>query len=411
LLLFFIDSFFTLLAFKDNAIVTLTEGISVSGTVSKSAYRYFRYFDSDPEEDLLFLLSSAATGDADLFISCFLRPRFDDRGVPSSLRGHHNFSSVNTRADDSVVVYSDDDDRKCTAGGGRSGSAGLYYVAVQGYAESTSFTMGAMHRGAAIVLRAGVPVTGMLLKDTSASYRLYVGAEVMALRVVLTELYGDMDLFVSINRDADDQTYDYSSLDSGQFVDAVDVPETAMCALCFVGVMVRANAVQSSSFSLLASFSDSTIALAEGVPLHSAVAADHTEYFFFRTPDSNGRSISDNAATSAGSTAAKVWSVDVVLTVLSGLPALFVSSSCEFPNATSSDTTTYFSRSDSGGLPHVTLPLIATGVTVYIGVGGDGSNSSYTVRVGLSRSVQAQASGIIDDYTTVYQLSDGFPQV
>lgn len=179
----FRSSRYTLRAALENSVVTLLEGEPLTGSVQQGAYKYFRFFDSDPGKDVQFDLQ-ISTGDADLYVSCMSKPTGTDSGYPSKHSGHSNYSSVWYQEDALWVEH--DDPNSC----GKHG--GVFYLAVLGYGNGANhFTMLASHYGGTKTLRAGLPYTDTVFKQLGAWYQFYAGAEAEAVTVTVTSLSGD----------------------------------------------------------------------------------------------------------------------------------------------------------------------------------------------------------------------------
>lgn len=94
----------------------------------------------------------------------------------------------------------------------------------------------------------------------------------------------------------------------------------------------------------------------------------------------------------------------MVATVISGTPALYLSKTVEYPNASTADTAKYLPDSGSGFVPKIELPNVAAGQALHLGVAGNGHNVTYTIRVFETPTDAAQPPVLLT-------LPSGMPQV
>ena len=184
-----------------------------------------------------------------------------------------------------------------------------------------------------------------------------MGVEPERLSVTLTPYNADCDLYVKMNgEEATRYSYDYRSILSGLVSDEVIIPERKICTKCDISIYVGGR--EKCSFSLVASLEDTTIQLSEAMPMQESVAQNAIQYYTLLSSQ-NGTGT-------------------VVLTVLSGAPELYISTHVDKPTATS-EQTIISTAAAVGGLP-VAYVDVAEGETLFIGVGGGGTNATYTVR-------------------------------
>ena len=392
-----------------DAATVLVEGYSLQDTVSKGSYKYYRFQDSDPLHSVYFDLLPTA-GDADLMVGCILRPTGDDNGYPSKLSGHYNYSSQMYLED--TVVVSPSDTKSCSLGANADSSAhrgegGIFYLAVYGYSDAT-FMISAQHAFGERTLVDGLPVSAVVYRLVPQRFKIRVGFQAEELRLRLTPLFGDADLYASLNNPPDMSNYDFQSNNFNSEVDTILISEDKICANCWVHILVYGFVT--TEFTLLASFSDGTVVLGNGVPQRGSVASSAVEYYNYLT---TGMRMHDvlliyarltNIVSFASFFRIADCSVTVVITASNGLvPTLYMSKSIERPNSTTPDTVIRKADSGIGVLPKVVLPGILAGSSVHIGVAGAGRNITYSIRVHETASATAAPP-------TLLTLVDGAPQ-
>lgn len=254
----------------------LVEGYSVQDSVAKDAYKYYRFQDSDPAHSIYFDLLPSV-GDADLMVGCFLDPTGTDSGYPSRLIGHNNFTSEMYMED--TLVVSPLSPMSCSYGTRGAGIGGTFYVAVRGYSDAT-FTVSAQHDSGEKTLVTGLPVSGMVYRATAQRFKIRVGYEAAQLRIRLSPMYGDADLYASMNEPPELGNYDYHSNNFYTEVDSITIPEQDICANCWIHVLVYG--FQTTEYSLVATFTDDTVVLNNGVPQRGSVASNKFEYYNFQ---------------------------------------------------------------------------------------------------------------------------------
>mmetsp|Transcript_3149 Transcript_3149/g.4876 ORF Transcript_3149/g.4876 Transcript_3149/m.4876 type:complete len:2519 (-) Transcript_3149:278-7834(-) len=338
---------FVVRGFSAATVVTLSEGSPIIDTVSAGSYHYYRFLDNTPSQDVVFDVSPLS-GDPDLLVGCQVDPTGDDSGYPSKAYQHHNYSSVRSGEDGLLVRQSDT--HACRNG--------VYYLAVYAFTASR-FSLTSTHQGGLVTLQDGVPVQAQAYAGIPRYFRFTMGPEPMQLTISLTPSTGDTDLFVKLGGSVSQYTWDYYSVNGGTAVDQVIIPETEVCTNCEVSILVTSMTM--TPYSIVASLEDTTIQLADAVPLKESVAWNAIQYYTLHSA-SNG-------------------TARVVLTVLSGAPELYISTSEEKPTRTSPDTVVN-TMAAIGNLPVSHIP-VKPGEVLYIGVGGAGSNASYTVRANL----------------------------
>jgi hypothetical protein len=337
----------------DSAIVAV-EGEPVRDFISARMYHYFKFYDNHPEDDVIINVDPVS-GDPDIFVGCDLLITGNDTGYPSRLAGHSTFTSQRLGAD--TITVPKNAANRCTKG--------VYYVGIYAFSRA-EYSLTAMHAGGPVVLSDGIQVITSLLGTTGQLYTFRVGPQREELTVKLTSLVGDADLFVSINQIASLTQHDYQSLNSGtdEGIDIIVIPEEQMCINCWISIYVYG--FSSCAYSLVAHLEDTTLQLTDGAPMMESVADNSVQYYVF-TPMSDGN-------------------VSVVLSVFSGLPVIYLSTREENPSAVTPNTVVNM-NAKYGSIPiaSVSVTSVEGGVPgpVYIGVAGNGTNATYTVRAAL----------------------------
>ncbi len=114
----------------------------------------------------------------------------------------------------------------------------------------------------------------------SQRYKVRVGYEAEELRILLTPAYGDADLYVKLNSPPQLNDFHYKSNNFNTIEDTVVITESAICADCWVYIMVYG--FTTTQYDILASFIDGTVTLSNGVPQRGSVAANNIEYYNYQ---------------------------------------------------------------------------------------------------------------------------------
>lgn len=339
--------------------IAVIEGQPVRDEIGGHTYHYYKFYDNHPDEDMIVNVNPVF-GDPDIYIGCKLSIKENSSGYPSNAYMHYNFSSMRI-GEDSIVISAADSKKKCYSG--------VYYMAVFGYSIS-EFIVTVTHDGGAVLLGDGVQVQDTVFANTGKTYQFRMGPEAEQLAIRLTSFSGDANLYVKMDGGVASLTnYDFRSTAMATIddVDAVTISEDRICVNCFVSIFV--HSFVSSRYSLVALMEDTTIQLVDSVPFMESAAYNKIQYYTL-TPISAGN-------------------VSVVVTVFSGAPVLYVSNSVEEPSETSPNTTTLIDRgAEFGNVPELLVHVALdhdnrSPRPVFIGVGGGGTNSSYSVRAAL----------------------------
>jgi hypothetical protein len=147
---------------------------------------------------------------------------------------------------------------------------------VYGYNDAT-FVLSAQHAFGEKVLVPGQPASGVVFRAVSLRYKVRIGYEAEELRLLLSPLYGDADLYVRLGAPPDLTNYDYQSNNFNTEVDTITISESQICSDCWVHVLVYGFAT--TEFSLLATLADGTVSLSNGVPQRGSVGSGDIEYY------------------------------------------------------------------------------------------------------------------------------------
>jgi hypothetical protein len=368
---------FAVRAYSASTIMTLTAGTPVVDKISDMSYHYYRFIEAaDSTQDVIFDVSPLE-GDPDLLVGCRIVPYFNISGYPSNRIHHHNYSSAAIGEDSIMISGSPSNRMKCPGG--------VYYLAVYGF-HATRFSLTAIHQGGVVKLQDGVTVRSTSYPNIGRLFSFKMGVEPEEVSITLTPFNADCDLYVKMNDQVASRfSFDYRSMLSGLVSDEVIIPEVEVCTKCDISIFVWGR--QKCSFSLVASMEDTTIQLSEAMPMQESVAYNAIQYY--------------TLLSSANGTAT------TVLTVLTGAPELYISTRVDKPTAFTEYTT--ISKSASiGGIPVVHIPVVE-GETIYIGVGGGGTNSSYTVRAHVKKLQYEPLLHLLAGVPQADEMKDGGP--
>lgn len=368
---------FAVRAYAATSVMTLTAGTPIVDQISDMSYHYYRFVESrDSTQDVIFDVSPLE-GDPDLLVGCQISTLFNSSGFPSKRYGHHNYSSASMGEDSILVPGGNDNPHKC--------QGGVYYLAVYGF-HTTRFSLTALHQGGVVRLQDGVTIRATSYPNIGRLFSFKMGVEPEQLSVTLTPYNADCDLYVKMNgEEASRYHYDYRSILSGLVSDEVIISETKICTKCDISIYVGGR--EKCSFSLVASLEDTTIQLSEAMPMQESVAQNAIQYYTLLSAQ-NGTGT-------------------VVLTVLSGAPELYISTRVENPTATS-EHTTVSKAAKVGGLPVAHLD-VTEGGTLFIGVGGAGTNATYTVRAHVRKPEYEPLLHLLADVPQADEMKDGGP--
>lgn len=407
---------FRVRGYTSSTVITLTEGVTIYDHISEGTYHYYRFTDlqQEPIHSLVFD-ASPITGDSDLYVACDVIPTGDDSGYPSKQALHSNYSSSSYSEDVVTVSPLASNPKSCLALRGSN----TYFLAVYGFTD-TVVQVAVAHTNSIKTLTEGIPLNDQTVyKDTKQFFRIWLGFETEEITITTTPMSGDVDLFASYDSTFDMYTAHWASMKYGSDADSVTITEAEQsaaegCHNCWLYVMVYGFAT--SQYTIVYTLSDTTVLLTNGLPLLGSVGSDEIEYYTIQLPTVDNRT--------------HYYTVTAVATVFAGAPKLFISSGdVTAPNRTTVHTVS-FDDDASGTLPIATIGIPGRDATqgldssynnVYIGVGGDHRNSTYSVRayitdIDLSSTGTTGIPEANDDLSTdsqhpvLLRLLDGIPQ-
>jgi hypothetical protein len=217
-------------------------------------------------------------------------------------------------------------------------------------------------------------------------YQFRMGAEAEEVSIMTTPIYGDPDFVVKVGGKATIEDYDYKSLQHGAVTDQVIIPETKICTDCFISVMVYGRAT--SRFSILVTLTDTVIVLTNGIAQQESVDAKNVQYYVASAP-------TNSTATAT-------------LTVFTGASNLYLSLKFTDPHQAGPDV--MVSTTQSAVVQQLTTAAMIKDTKVYVGVGGAGLNSTYTIRVNFVPNTKSGLALQPSAYTLL-RLTLGLPQV
>ena len=204
---------------------------------------------------------------------------------------------------DVVYIYPDD--------GGKCAPPCNYYIGVRGYSDSTFTIVGKQNDGAPTMLVDGVPSVGFLNQSMADQFIMYLPPHMSGVDIVLSPMFGDSDLYVSLNGQTPTSTNRQYMSTASRGVDRVrvrayDAAYKQFCSLEHVcPVRIAVSAFSRTQYNLVATTSNTSTLLLANVPLRDVVGSRETEYFVFHN-DQPGAAIT------------------IVLTPISGDPDLCV---------------------------------------------------------------------------------------
>jgi hypothetical protein len=270
------------------AVLILTDGVPVPGSVLPGKYKYYMFEVSEPGYAISFDLSPAS-GDPDMFVSCI---------NPHPTVFNHTWSSMNI-GEDTILI---DPDHACP-------SPARYYVGVRGFntgfnvTQPATYTLTAHSRrpNASTVLLPGQPQNGHAL-PAQFTYYTFNAADLKAagqsVEFEVTELSGHVELYVNNQADAAGKpifptldcpipgaqcvvnNYGWSSIRSATR-HTVNIAAADMGSGLFnIGVLETTATGVGSDYSIVASGSQGTTTLQPGIPQEGSVT--HAQYDYYR---------------------------------------------------------------------------------------------------------------------------------
>lgn len=264
----------------ETGLVTLQNAVPVTGHLVKGGAAHYKIYSRDSNAHLLF---SAVTlsGDADLYILAVEAPAADDDNEDTQqvLPSKEHYHWKGDQVGDDVVEIVPSDAHFC--------SECDFLVTVAAF-TNTSYVLTASVEAMSIVpLAGGRPQVGHVDRDNMQYFSAVLGSSTEDLRVSLTLFAGHAEIFVADRVDPsrlplpeDPTSWRYSSRSNSRGRNEVVIPGPHRNRTRFaIGVRGLEDA---STFSILASFSQSLIFLQEGVPVQQSLAPGRMAWFVHR---------------------------------------------------------------------------------------------------------------------------------
>eukprot|EP00499_Haloplacidia_sp_CaronLabIsolate_P003203 CAMPEP_0196770370 /NCGR_PEP_ID=MMETSP1104-20130614/1097_1 /TAXON_ID=33652 /ORGANISM="Cafeteria sp., Strain Caron Lab Isolate" /LENGTH=2418 /DNA_ID=CAMNT_0042140481 /DNA_START=96 /DNA_END=7352 /DNA_ORIENTATION=+ len=275
----------------DDVIRWLVPGVPVTGTVEPEVFDYYEFMPNAQERDIVFT-ASAASGSVDLFVSRSsfwaqqpVVPTFhcQSGGTSSSCYQY----AVQNATWDSLGSYGRDTVR---ISGSELSAGEFLVVGVLGVPWmwprlGANYTLVATTSAGTTLLREGVPIRGSVARGEYTDYRFEVTAYRKVVRVQVTALSGDPDLYVGYQpnprRGAANFTSTYASGDavsvfSGHFPDCYVNPWSGATCTLFISVYGYSDA----EFTVLVQQTDQAM-LYSGVDTQGHVNSTEWQYYTF----------------------------------------------------------------------------------------------------------------------------------
>ena len=364
----FHESLYTITAVTDRAATVLQANVPVSSSVLRGEFVYFR-FSVDLSGTTISFVVTPVNGDPDIYIGV------GDLRRPTN----HDYIWAAARTGQDVVDIYPDDDNRCEA-------PCNYYIGVRGF-HDTTFTIVAKQKDSSpTMLVDGLPTTGFLNQSQTAQYMIHVPPHQSGIDIVLSPMFGDGDLFVTLDGSTPtlhNRQYvsNAAAGDDRISIRAYDAKYLRYCGLdhvCPVRIAVRA--FTQTQYNLVATTSNSSTLLLANVPMRDVVFEGGHSFFVFHN-DQPGAAIS------------------IVLTPVTGDPDMFVSTTNPRPTTRSNS---QWSAMRLGGdvldiYPGQQGACIAP-CNYYIGVTAYRNNASFVILAG-------------NHSNAAVRLSNGVPQL
>lgn len=313
----FRTSEYTLIASAGTNCKSLVPGVPMRDAVSVSSYDYYCF--SVDQAAPFAIVVTPLSGDPDLFVSW---------GSGNNKPNSTNYIWSSQRIGvDSVTVYPNDP-RACPIG-----TVGCtYYIGVYGYSQNTSFIITAYVLDSnPVELVDGQPQNGQVDTTLLQQYVYYAPAGFGTLLVTLSPVFGDPDLYVSINstQPPSPSHFDYASLGtSGPEVISISDSDPAVIAGCaglngnsnsngdsnLCPILIGVHGFTNASFQIVAVGGNLPVDLSNGVQMYGTVNHGQYRYYVYRNTD-------------------PLATVSFAVTPFGGDPDLFVSTTNPTPTA------------------------------------------------------------------------------
>lgn len=287
---------FSILASSSVAVISMQDGIGLTGAVDEKQWLYYSFALSNSHADLTVTVTPMS-GDPDLYMS------IDDQRPTLT-----NYTAKAT-AFGADIIHIDPSSPHYRLG--------VYYFGVTGFRNSTFSIMakvtdlnGTVGKNQQVLLREGLPQIGFL--PDANSFALFTFSPSDPKRTVtftVTPRYGDPDLFVTDGANISDPKW--SSKKWGQ--DTVTISDGCKDTTTSCTYTIKVKAVSGTLFSIVGS--TGVVRLQQGVPLMANLEANSYQYYVFPVDRTDGELV-------------------VSLTALTGDPDLYLAFNLSKPNKT-----------------------------------------------------------------------------
>jgi len=280
--------YYSLTPSSESTIHTLTDGFPVEETLEQEDWAYYTFEVQNENTDITIDVS-ALSGDPDLYVSTNGLPDLDS----------YTWKNRNFGSDALYISHSD------------PGACGACSYTIGIFAFSAcAFTITAGAEGVTQLV-SGTPQVASAYANQMRLFRVTVESSNQELTFTLTDITGNADLYVREGETPSLDEYDYVSASyySGEsiVIDSVHDCGTTLCDY-YVGVY----GYQESEFTILASSEHTHTTLLDSVPLQMSAMGGEFSFFTYRL--------------------VQPQDLIIALTVTSGSPKLFISTSTHSPN-------------------------------------------------------------------------------
>eukprot|EP01138_Halocafeteria_seosinensis_P006841 gb/GECG01006995.1/.p1 GENE.gb/GECG01006995.1/~~gb/GECG01006995.1/.p1 ORF type:complete len:1988 (+),score=202.50 gb/GECG01006995.1/:1-5964(+) len=290
----------------DSSVTLLTDGQPVTDFANESLSNMYRFVMPALQENKVPSVEFSITpqfGDPDLYV------RLNNSKV-SKKRDGYDYRSNSANGPEGIVVRYDDNVYPHACGNGKHCDA---WLRVYGF-SATKYSIVATLSSSAMRLEDGVAVSASVSKEKYQHYEFVVDDPTATLRVTVTPLSGDPDLFINAAI-KDSTTFPLKNesmwASAGIGLDAVTILQpndiTEKCfkggSSCLYLISVYGYSASSSSFTIQAS--TGVQQLTSGEPQTGTIGPSEFVYFRFRLPPepvNNGASVTVSLSRIAGNT-------------------------------------------------------------------------------------------------------------
>jgi len=261
------EGVFTISAETDTVATRLINAVPMTGHVEADSMVYYLINNDNPDSKVAVTVTTLV-GDPDIYM---VKGEVRDGVMIKPTKSEYTWKS--NRVGDDIVEVLPSDPHFCFRCD--------YIVGVYGWAN-TSFTITAVVEDLFIIpLSQGRPQTGLVDADGMRFYSAQLGNSAEDMRITLTLLSGDAELYVGERVDMDhlpdpddDTSYQYTTHNRGSSELTIPGPHANRTSYA---ILVYGR--EETEYSITASFSQNPIMLQEGVPLQQSISAGRTEFF------------------------------------------------------------------------------------------------------------------------------------